>query len=323
MAVDYRPAALDQAELASDLMTAAYPSLPHDPVMTRKRWQWGRTGFSVGRFLAWRGGAAIAFLAWMHGPWEKVPGRHCEVEVWLDRAALERELLREMWEWIGERAESEGAALLLAYAGEDEEMALDVLAALGYERARLEKVWELDLRLHGARLLKEAAVARERMDAAGIGITTLADWDDPHRLEKLHALSVETVEDVPHSLPIVPEHLEDFVKRVNAPDRPHDRFWIAVHDGKPVTMSYLKYPPVRGMVWTGFTATDRGHRGRGIARAVKLQTLAQAIRLGVPRVRTDNDSENAPMLRINEALGYVSCPGFVEHHKRVTSTGDG
>jgi len=59
--------------------------------------------------------------------------------------------------------------------------------------------------------------------------------------------------------------------------------------------------------------------GRGIARAVKLQSLAQAIELGIPFVRTDNDSENAPMLHINEALGYHSRPGFASFVKRVSN----
>jgi hypothetical protein len=55
---------------------------------------------------------------------------------------------------------------------------------------------------------------------------------------------------------------------------------------------------------------------------VKLQTLAQAVELGVPFVYTDNDSQNAPMLHINETLGYQRRPGFVEHHKRVTKKDD-
>ena len=87
-------------------------------------------------------------------------------------------------------------------------------------------------------------------------------------------------------------------------------------------MSYLKYPPVRGDVWTSYTCTDPGYRGRGLARGIKLQTLAQAVELGVPLVYTANDSENAPMLRINETLGYRARPGFVEHHKRVTKQQD-
>jgi RimJ/RimL family protein N-acetyltransferase len=94
--------------------------------------------------------------------------------------------------------------------------------------------------------------------------------------------------------------------------------WIALLADQPVAMSFLKFPPVRGRVFTGFTCSDRDHRGRGIARAVKLQTLAQAFELGVTAVYTDNDSENAPMLHINETLGYQLRPGLVEHLKRVT-----
>jgi GNAT superfamily N-acetyltransferase len=316
--VTYHEAALDDAEVAADVMTATYPAMPQDPVVTRLRWEHLRDGYAAGRYLAERDGRPIAFLAWLHGPWEKLPDRHCEVEVWLDRAAMNRDLLRSMWSWIGERAVGAGARLLLGYAAEDEIEALDVLAGLGYARERTEKVWELDLAKHGPRLVEEAAEARAAMSRVGIQVMTLAEWDDPAKEKKLYRLNEQTIQDVPHTLPIIPETFADFEKRLRAPDRPPDRFWVARHEDEPVAMSYLKYPPVRGTVWTGYTCTSRTFRGRGVARAVKLQTLAQAVELGVPFVCTDNDSENAPMLHINETLGYHRRPGFVEHHKRVT-----
>jgi RimJ/RimL family protein N-acetyltransferase len=317
-----RPATLDDAELATDIMAATYPALAHDPVVMRLRWENMRAGFSAGRFIGELDGRPIAFLAWIHGPWEKLPGRHCEVEVWLDRAAMDRDLLRSMWTWIADRAVADGALLLLAYAAEDELEALDVLAELGYARERLERVWELDLATHGPRLVKEAAEARTTMSGEGIALTTLAAWNDPTKQQKLYELNERTVQDIPHTLPIIPETLADFEKRLKAPDRPHDRFWVAHNEQGPVAMSYLKYPPVRGTVWTGYTCSHPDFRGRGIARAVKLQTLAQAVELGVPFVYTDNDSQNAPMLHINETLGYQRRPGFVEHHKRVTKKDD-
>jgi len=316
-AVSYRAATLDDAEAASDVMTASYPSLPQDPVLIRYRWQHPRVGYEYARFLAQRDGAPIAYLGWIHGPWSKLPERHCEVEVWLDRAALDPSLLTEMWEWIGEGAVAQGSGILLAYCGEDEPEMLDALAQLGYERARAEKVWELDLKRRGPGLIEEAAEAQGRMDAEGVRLVTLADWEEPDRLGKLFELSERTVQDVPHTLPIVPEAFQDFERRALAPDRRQDRWWLAVAGHRPVAMTYLKFPPVRGTVWTGFTCTDPDYRGRGIARAVKLQSLAQAAKLGIPVVCTDNDSENAPMLHINQTLGYVRRPGFVEHHKRV------
>src|SRR5689334_24370255 len=41
-----------------------------------------------------------------------------------------------------------------------------------------------------------------------------------------------------------------------SPDRRSDRWWIGVDGDRPVAMSFLKFPPVRGSVWTGYTCTD-------------------------------------------------------------------
>jgi RimJ/RimL family protein N-acetyltransferase len=315
----YRPATVEDAGLASDLMSASYAALPQDPLLTRYRWKHPRKDMKWERFIGEIDGRPAAFLSWYHGPWDKLPDRHCEVEVWLDRAHLDRALLRAMFSWIGDRAVADGARLLLAYCAEDEPEMLDSLGELGYSRERIEKVWELDLREHGPKLVEEARVALDTMAAAGIELTTLDAWSDPEKMRKVYELDASTRQDIPTSLPILIEDLDYFVKRTNAPDRRSDRTWVALDQGRPVALSYLKFPPVRGTVWTGYTCTHADHRGRGIARAVKLQTLAQAAKLGVPHVRTDNDAENAPMLHINEALGYVRRPGFVEHHKRVTS----
>ena len=192
-----------------------------------------------------------------------------------------------------------------------------VLERLGFEREREDRVWNLDLKTHGARLSNEAAAARGRMQAAGVTLTTLSEWHDPQRFEKLHRLNEETRQDIPHSTPILPQPFEYFMHRINAPGHRAERIWIALDGDVPVALSFLSFPPVRGHVWTGYTCCARAYRGRGIARAVKLQSLAQAVELGIPSVRTDNDSENAAMLHINEQLGYESLPGYVSFVKRL------
>jgi RimJ/RimL family protein N-acetyltransferase len=316
-AISYRPATLEDAAFASDVMTAAYPELPQDPVMTRFRWENPRLGYVYTHFLAHRDERPIAFVGSVHAPWEKVPDRHCEIEVWLDREQHSRDLLDEMYRWIEKDAIGQGTRLLLTYCGEDEPEVLAALEGLGYSRARTEKAWRLDLTRHGAALVEQAIEARNQMDGEGVRLLTVSDWDDPDALRKLYELNERTVQDVPHTLTIVREQFEDFERRVHAPDRRSDRWWIAVDGDRPIAMSFLKFPPVRGTVWTGYTCTHPDYRGRGIARATKLQSLAQAVELGVPLVCTSNDSENDPMLHINERLGYVRRPGFVEHHKRV------
>jgi len=274
-------------------------------------------GWSVGRYIAEIGGRPIAFVEWKHGPRDEDPDRHSELGVWLDRADLDVELLTFLWQWVTDQAAAGGSRAFEAYAVEDESEMLAALARVGYRRDRLEKVWELDLRKHGKRLREEADGARQTMKAAGIDLVTLTDWDDPEKFRKVHALNELTLPDAPHTFPILPQTFYNFMERLNGPDRPHDRFWVATEGERAVALSYLSYPPVRGSVWTGFTCCHPDHRGRGVARAVKLQSLAQAVELGIPSVFTDNDSQNAPMLHINEKLGYQPRPGFVGLVMRV------
>jgi len=321
--IRYRPATLDDAALAADLVTAAYPAIPVDPVMNRYRWDHPRHDYSFGRFIAERDARAVAYLGWTHGPWEKLPDRHCEVEVFLDRALLDRDTLSVLWTWICDGAVAEGSYLLLAYANEDEPEVLAVLASLGFARDRVGKISQLDLVARGPWITKEAARTKARAVAGGFELVTLGAWQDPDKFAKLYEMDARTRQDIPHTLPILLEPLDDFVARATAPDRPADRTWVALDAGVPVAMSYLKFPPVRGTVWTGYTCSAATHRGKGLAQAVKLQTLAQAVELGVPIVMTDNDEKNSPMLHINRRLGYEPRPGFVAHLKRVRSSHDG
>ena len=63
--------------------------------------------------------------------------------------------------------------------------------------------------------------------------------------------------------------------------------------------------------------TARKERGRGVARALKCETLMQAIALGVDRVRTDNDSANVPILHINETMGYRRRSDMIQFLKEL------
>jgi RimJ/RimL family protein N-acetyltransferase len=312
-----RPATLDDAALAADLMTASYPIFPRDPVITRYFWERPRTGWATGRFIAEIDERPAAYVDWTHAPREQDEDRQCHVNVALDRAFTEIELLTFLWQWVTDRAAAGGSRVLEAYAVEDEIESLEALTRIGYHRDRYEKVWELDLEAHGSRLVAEAGAARARVASDGYELTTAAGWHAADKFERLHALFSVTEQDIPTTFPIIPETFEDFMQRFSAPDRPHDRLWIAIRGDDPAALSYLRFPPVRGCVWTGYTCCHPDHRGRGVARAVKLQTLAQAVELGVPAVFTDNDSENAPMLHINEGLGYTRRPGFVSLVKRV------
>ncbi len=313
----YRPVGRGEVGRAAEVMTAAFPREPQDRELTLYRWEHPRAGWSHGRFFAELEGEQVAFVEWHHGPWSQLPERDCYVDVWLDRDHTDEKLLTEIWTSVADMAVAEGARTLNAAAAEDEPEMLKVLDELGYERDRTARVWRLDLRRHGKRISADARAARDRMAEVGIRLLALAHWSDPSRYEKVHALSEMTRQDIPHSSPILPQTLDDFKVRLGAPGNPHDRWWIALDAAKVVAMSYLTYPPSTGFVWTYYTCCHPAYRGRGIARAIKLQSLAQAVELGVPEVRTGNDAENTAMLHINETLGHELMPGFVSFAKRL------
>jgi len=314
--ITYRPAGLEDAALAADLMTAGFPREPEDPVLTRYRWEHPRGGWSVHRFIGSVDGNDIAYLSSAHSEWSKNPEHHGWLEVYFDQERMNRGSLKEMWQWVEEQRD--GALILNASAAEEEREAQEVLAELGYTLDRTDKVWSLDLRKHGPRLSAEAAAARAKAKQAGIEFTTVAAFQNPDKLRLVHALTERTRQDIPTTVPVVPETFESWLARSDPPDRRQDRWWLAIDGDRPVAMSMLGFPPVRGNVWTHYTACDPAYRGRGLARGIKLQTLAQAIELGVPFVRTDNDSENAAMLHINGTLGYEPMPGFSTYQKRVS-----
>ena len=318
-ALVYRPALLEDAELASNLITACYPELPEDPVLKQYFWAHPRAEWRTARFIAELDGEPVALIGWTHAPWEQLPDRNSYVEVYLDRAKLEVDLAMTLFERAEADAEADGALVFEVQLVEDEAEMIEALGRLGYEHDRTEKVWELDLAKHGERLIGEAHAARAKAQASGIEMLTLADWTEPESLKRLHALAERTRRDIPSSYPIPTQPYENFVERMNTPDRRPDRVWIATDAEEPVAFSFLRFPPVRGQVWTGYTCTHPDYRGRGLARGVKLQTLAQAAQLGIPTVLTDNDSENAPMLHINETLGYDARRGFISFVKRVES----
>jgi len=66
---------------------------------------------------------------------------------------------------------------------------------------------------------------------------------------------------------------------------------------------------------TAYTGTARAVRGRGIGRALKYESIGQAIEAGTTRVRTTNDVDNPPILRINEEMGYRPVTPVIELHR--------
>jgi GNAT superfamily N-acetyltransferase len=318
MELAYRPVTLDDAPFAADVLTARFPDRPRDPVMMRYAWEHLHTTDVQERFIVQTQGEAIGFAGHSHPAWEATPKRWGRVFAELLPAHRTHDHVAEAHRFAEERSRQSGAGIFRAYSREDDASAMEVLSALGYQRDRYEKFWELDVVAKREHLLAMAERTRARMREQGILVHTLDRERDPQALRKLYDTTVEAGRDVPSTMPYVAEPFEDFVNWLTkAPGIHPERTWVARLGEDLVGISVLFYPPVRGAVETSWTGTARSIRGRGVARALKLETVAQAISLGVTRVQTDNDSTNAPILHLNEEMGYQQIPGVWSYLKRT------
>ena len=299
-----RPATLDDAAFVADSLTERYPDDPEDPKLTRHWWTIQDPEATVERFIVSVGGGDIGYVTRSHESWTKMPERFGRMSCLLRPASWSAARVDALIAAMEERQRADGAKKVTMWAWEDDPDHIAILEKRGFREERRERFWELDLVEGRDRITKMTAESRERMKKEGIQLLTLAEDKDPKKLEKLKRMSDEAESDVPTTVPHVALTMAEFMKWFDSPGLRPDRSWIARDGDDIVGISQLSYPPVRGVVATDWTGMARKSRGRGIARALKCETVMQAIALGVDRVRTDNDSTNVPILHINETMGY-------------------
>lgn len=303
--LELRPATLDDAAFAADLYTALRPDDPDDPALMRSWWKIEAMDNVIERWVASRDGRPVGQVFQRHAPWDKMPTRYGRVSGDLLPRWRTPERLDALLAHAEGRSRSDGTKTFTTWAWEDDRVLLDVLTARGFKEERRERFWECDLAANREKLEAMAEESRTRMRAEGIRILTLAEDRDPEKYKKLWRMSDEAEQDIPTTVPHIGTPWEVFEAWMRSPGLREDRQWIAREGDDIVGVSQLSYPPTRGVVQTDWTGTARTVRGRGVARALKCETVMQAIALGVDTVRTDNDGENAPILHINASMGYT------------------
>ena len=320
LALDLRPATLDDVEIIADLEAMRDPDDPRDPAMVRYWWTSGSLGQVHSRLVAVRDGQAVAFVGAGHERWTEDAERFGIVRVTIRSdlwSPLEyARLAGEGESWL----ESEGVVTAVARVREDFKREVEELMRIGYREVRTMRISELDLIANRKTLLAEAGRQRLKMEGQHVAMMTLSDDGDPDRLAKLYEMTVGAEQDIPSTVPIPRQPFDEWMHAMfDNPGLRQDRFWIAREGQDIVGLSFLEFPPRRGLPWTGFTATSKSVRGRGIARALKYESMAQAIELGFDRVRTANDAANAPMLHINAEMGYRLVVPTIELHRDLES----
>lgn len=165
------------------------------------------------------------------------------------------------------------------------------------------------------------ADALAHVHAHGIRIVTLRELiaSDPDHRERLYNLNMLLEADIPNPEPFTPPSREHFAKWVfENPNLLPDGYLVALHGDDYVGSTSLwtsKAEP--GVLHTGMTGVRREYRRKGIALALKLRALAFAQAHGTTMVKTWNESNNRGMLSINEALGFVKQPAWVNTQREL------
>ncbi len=210
---------------------------------------------------------------------------------------------------------------VIAGTQDDHPRGLDFLARQGFsEVLRYYDLW-LDLPAFDF----APFLAREALPD-GYRLTSYAELGGNEEAQRrIYGLWTELRADVPRPDKATPVLFEQFARRFHDPAHLHllpAGYLLAVHQssGELVATSEL-WRSDGGHLNTGLTGVQRAHRRRGLALALKLAALRYARSLGAPQIRTNTASDNAGMLGINESLGFVRQPAWVEMRWEETAGG--
>jgi RimJ/RimL family protein N-acetyltransferase len=316
----FRPATLDDVPWTARFQTAREPSEPANEESLRHWWGSADPERVVDRWIVEEGGEPVGYTSFEHPIWSKAPMRAARLLAHFAHDARRPGRMRAALDILEPYARADGTAVFMAGTLEGFDDEYDALVVHGYKEERRSKSWELDLEARSATVAAMTEESRRRMREEQIDITTIDRIADPEKWRKLHAMCEASIQDIPTTVPHAPETFESFMRWMGAPGMHADRLWVARDGAAIVGMSVLDYPPGVGNVWTDYTGTSRSVRGRGIARALKCETVSQAQVLGVKRVRTNNDGENKPILHLNEEMGYTRIPGHIQLLKQADAS---
>src|SRR4029077_2513277 len=285
-----RPAGLEDAALVADLESLRDPMEPRDPVLLRHWWRMADEHEKTMRQIDVRDGAAVAFVSVAHESWTGPGSKRfgtvralLRYDVWQDDVFAQLVAIGERW------LRDQDAQISVARVREDFQREIAVLEGLGYREDRRTRISELDLGARREEILRLAGDSLRRMTEQNVVMLPLSEDKDSEKLRKLYDLMMESEKDIPTTVPRREPGFEEWQTFwFDNPAIRQDRFWIAREGDAIVGTSVLDCPTVRGVPWTAYTGTSRSVRGRGIARALKYQSMAQAIDAGYTRVRTNN-----------------------------------
>ncbi|MGO4459148.1 N-acetyltransferase family protein [Streptomyces sp. M-16] len=140
---------------------------------------------------------------------------------------------------------------------------------------------------------------------------------DPRPLFEADA---EVTADEPGDVPVELSDYDEWLAGVwNDPTLDHGLTTVALVDGRVAAFSAARTDGA-GRYSSAMTGTLRAHRGRGLAKLAKADSLHRARAAGYTEAFTGNDAGNGPMLAINEWFGYEICATETRYTRKLGAT---
>ncbi len=272
-----------------------------------------RAGRTAARWVASISGMVVGSGFFSQTPW--VDPSTFSTHVMVDPDHQRRGYGRSLAEMVEDSASEHGARRLLGQGDEGEPRTLRFIENAGFREIDRWRRSTLDLTRFDPRVW---APTLERIAGTGIHIVSVAairetrsDWK-----QDLHRLYVDVETDAPSHLEILEVPFSDFEARSLGRQLLADGFLIAM-DGDDM-IGLTEPQPVDDdttAISQDLTGVRSDYRGRRIAMALKAASATWAKEHGYTSIRTFNAQSNAPMLAINDRLGFKRDQAQIEYLK--------
>jgi GNAT superfamily N-acetyltransferase len=224
----------------------------------------------------------------------------------------------QFYDFLAQQAVAYGAEEFISDCKDNDPHSLRFAQKRGFEIRRHAFDSRLDLKTFNPDKLLPII---DEVKAQGIRFTSLAAEGNTEAVQrKLFELNTVTAGDNPSSDGKRRNTFENFKSKVLTADWFRaDGQILAVAGDRFVGLSAIGFESDGMTAFNAFTGIDQAYRGRKIAQALRILAAQYAISKGAQVIVTDNDSENAPMLAINDKMGYVRQPGTYWLVKRMLS----
>lgn len=245
------------------------------------------------------------------------PGRFT-VRVFTHPACQRRGAGSLLWDALVGFVVEQGGTSLATSAQDHDPDGIAFIEKRGFTRVRHIFESQVDLTEHDGSAYTQVVTD---LEAAGIRFFTLADQPGEATERALYALDTLVAGDNPgDEIGEFPPFEEWRPMMLGRQGQRPEFIGIAADGDRIVGFTTMYTTTVPGLFDIGFTGVDREYRGRGIALALKVRATQVALQFGATAIRTGNDSRNAPMLAVNQKLGYKRLPGRFEYERSLRPT---